>query len=238
MIQSGRSRGFGAALLISAIGLSGCASTPPPTPGLVGPMAEPQGIAGQYSPVAPQNYILRPGDRLSIGVFREPDLSVGEVLVPVNGTISLPLLGLVQVEGLTPEQVRQTVESQLAARYLNDPSVSVNVVSYGSHRVTVEGAVTRPGVFTFDPGTTLAGALSLAQGPNRTAETEEIIVFRDTPEGMTVALFDLTAMRRGTMIDPVLRPGDRVVVGTSQLSQLWQDALTALPAAAIFTRVF
>jgi len=200
-------------------------------------MQEPQGIAGQYAMVAAENYILRPGDRVNIAVFREPDLSIGEVMIPANGSISMPLLGMVKVSGLTPEQVRQTVEAQLGARYLNDPSVSVNVMSYGSHLVTVEGAVERPGIFPFQPGTTLSGALSLAQGPDRIADTDQIVVFRDTPEGMTIALFDLTAMRRGTMIDPALQPGDRVVVGTSGLSQIWQDVLEALPGIAIFTRV-
>mgnify|MGYP007056299579 FL=1 len=53
---------------------------------------------------------------------------------------------------------------------------------------------------------------------------------------MAVAKFDYAQVRAGTMIDPVLAPGDRVVVGTSGLSQLWQDFLKAVPAFALFTR--
>ena len=52
-----------------------------------------------------------------------------------------------------------------------------------------------------------------------------------------VAKFDYRAVSQGTMIDPVLEPGDRVVVGTSGLSQFWQDLLRALPAFGLFTNV-
>jgi len=54
---------------------------------------------------------------------------------------------------------------------------------------------------------------------------------------MTVAKFDYRAVQQGTMIDPVLQPGDRVVVGTSGLSQFWQDVLKTIPVFALFTNV-
>ena len=62
-------------------------------------------------------------------------------------------------------------------------------------------------------------------------------IFREAPQGLTVAKFDYRAVQQGTMIDPVLQPGDRVVVGTSGLSQFWQDVLKTLPAFAIFTNL-
>jgi polysaccharide export outer membrane protein len=54
---------------------------------------------------------------------------------------------------------------------------------------------------------------------------------------MTVAKFDADAMLNGTMIDPLVLPGDRIIVGASGPKQLWQDLIQALPAFAIFTRL-
>jgi len=65
----------------------------------------------------------------------------------------------------------------------------------------------------------------------------EVAIFRETPDGLMVAKFDYRSVRQGTMLDPVLAPGDRVVVGISGLSQFWQDLLRALPAFALFTNV-
>jgi polysaccharide export outer membrane protein len=49
-----------------------------------------------------------------------------------------------------------------------------------------------------------------------------------------VAKFDYGQIRQGTMLDPILEPGDRVVMGTDGLSQFWEDLLMALPAFGIF----
>lgn len=227
------------AALICALALSiaGCSSGPKVQPGMA--VTTPVEALNQesFSVVAPENYQIRPADVLSVNVFREAPLSVDQVIVGPNGSISLPLLGSMQAAGLTPEEFQSRVEDALGARYLRDPSVAVNVVSYGSHLVTVEGAVGNPGLFSFTPGTRLTGGISLARGPSRVADMEEIAVFRDTPEGMMIAKFDYGAVRAGTMLDPVLQPGDRIVVGKDGLSQAYQDLLQSLPIFALFTRI-
>lgn len=182
-------------------------------------------------------YRLRPADTISVLVFREEGLSREQVVVPADGAISLPLVGTVAVAGKTLAEVETEVERALGARYLRNPEVAVNVVNYGSHQVTVDGAVETPGLYAFQPGTRLSGAVSMAEGPTRVAQLQQVAVFRYTPEGMMVAKFDYGAIRAGNMVDPVLQPGDRIVVGTDGLSQLWQDLLTALPAFALFTRL-
>lgn len=189
-----------------------------------------------YSANEDTNYILRPSDVVAVTVFREPDLSVGSVPIGSDGTISLPLIGTLKVEGMTPEQMQQEVTRRLAAGTLVNPSVSVNILQFGSHLVTVEGSVEKPGMYSFRPGTRLSGALALASGPARVAKLNEVAIFRQMPDGMYVAKFDYAAIRAGTMLDPVMRPNDRVVIGTSSLSQFWQDFLRTVPALALFAR--
>jgi polysaccharide export outer membrane protein len=112
--------------------------------------------------------------------------------------------------------------------------VSVNVAEYASHLVTVEGAVDTPGVYPFQPGARLSSAIALAKGPKRTAKVQQVAVFRESQEGIMVAKFDYQQMSQGTMLDPVLQPGDRVVMGTDGLSVFWEDLLKALPAFGVF----
>ena len=223
-------------LLISLGALCACATESEIQPGIVRTAPNPQFNQDRFVADA-QSYVLRPNDIVSVTVFREPDLSAAEVGIDGGGSLSLPLLGHVDASGLTPAELERLLEREYGTRYLRDPKVSVNVVKYQSHQITVEGAVEEPGMYTFMPGTRLSGGVALAKGLKREADIEKIAVFRDEPTGMQVARFDLAAMRTGTMPDPVLQPGDRIVVGTDNLTQFWQDMLRALPVLGLFTRL-
>ncbi|MBB3860411.1 polysaccharide export outer membrane protein [Novosphingobium hassiacum] len=222
-------------LVATSLVLGACASTPPPTIGRVEARSVEADGQGDYSTEPVSNYKLHAGDVLNVTVFREPDLSVSEIPVGVDGTISTPLVGVVRADGLTPAELSSLIETKLRAGFLKEPSVSVNVTRYDSHVVTVDGSVEKPGVYQFRPGARLSTAMSLASGPSRVAKLEQIAVFRQFPDGMKVAKFDYAAVRSGSMMDPVLQPGDRIVVGTSGLSQFWQDFLKAAPVFAIFS---
>ena len=232
-----RSAVAAALLLGPAFGLTGCASTPAP---IVGPVtATANADLGQegYEAYLAQAYALRAGDRLNIAVFREPDLSVEAIAIGPEGSISLPLIGLVKASGQTSHDLAQEIQTRLDEAGLRRPDVSVNVVEFASHLVTVEGGITEPGVYQFTPGAKLSGALALAKGPTRVAKLREVVVFRQIDQQVSIAKFDYQAVRQGTMIDPVLMPGDRVVVGVSGLSQFWQDFIRAIPVFALFTQV-
>lgn len=218
--------------------LAGCNATPPPVIGTMVPQSVDSAGQSPFTVSESDQYRLRPSDAIAVTVYREPDLSLADVPVGPDGTIAVPLVGAVRAEGLTPRELGAGIEAALrSGGYVNNPRVAVNVVRYDSHRVTVEGAVKKPGVFPFVPGSRLSSAIAMAEGPDRVAKLEQVAVFRPAAEGMTVAKFDYRAMQQGTMIDPVLRPGDRVVVGTSGLSQFWQDVLKTLPAFALFTSI-
>lgn len=214
--------------------IAGCASTPEPLigPAVVQPLAE----LGQtdYTHRQPNTYLLRPADRISVSIFREADFSLENVRIGVEGNISVPMLGSIPVAGMTAKQVEQDLTLRLAAAGLKSPMVSVNIVEYASHLVTVEGAVTSPGVYTFQPGARLSAAIALASGPRNTAKRDQVAVFRETPDGIMIAKFDYRQVSQGTMLDPVLQPGDRVVMGTDGLAVFWQDVLRTIPAFGAF----
>lgn len=228
-------RAWGAALWIAgAASLAGCASTPEPVIGMAATQPSAELGQGNYTIARPTSYTIRPADELSVVVFREPDLSLESVRVGVEGNVSLPMVGSIPAAGMTAKQFEQDVTRRLAAAGLKNPIVSVNIAEYASHLVTVEGAVEKPGVYAFQPGARLSTALALASGPRRIAKERQLAVFRETPEGIMIAKFDYQQIRQGTMLDPVLQPGDRVVMGTDGLSQFWEDALKALPAFGVF----
>lgn len=224
-------------VLVVAAALAGCASTPEPTIGAA--VSQPRTDLGQGNFSATRNdvYLLRPTDRISVNVYREPELSSADLRIGVEGNVSLPMLGSIPAAGMTAKQFEQDLTRRLAALGIKSPMVSVNITDYASHLVTVEGAVNKPGVFVFQPGARLSSAVAMASGPTRVAKRDQVAVFRETPEGIMIAKFDYGQISRGTMLDPVLQPGDRVVLGTDGLSAFWEDLLKALPAFGTFVVV-
>lgn len=220
--------------ILAVLMLSGCAGSPEPKIGAS--VVQPRSDLGQsgYSHLRSEVYLLRPTDKISVSVFREPDLSADSVRIGVEGNVSLPMLGSIPAAGMTAKQFEQDLTRRYAALGLKSPMVSVNVTDFASHLVTVEGAVEKPGVYAFQPGARLSSAIALASGPKRIAKIDQVAVFRESPEGIMIAKFDYRQISQGTMLDPVLAPGDRVVMGTDGLSVFWEDLLKSLPAFGVF----
>jgi polysaccharide export outer membrane protein len=227
------------AVAIASVPLAGCGGTPEPVIGATSASLPAGGerLNLRMPTRASEDYRLAPKDTLQISVVGEPELTLESVRVGEDGGFMMPLVGRVQAAGLTQFQIADEIRDRLAASFVRNPYVTVNLVALDSHFVTVDGAVEDPGVFTFQPDTTLLGALALAGGPNRVARLNQIVVFREVEGQQFAARFDANAIRSGHMIDPVLEPSDRVVVGVSGSSQAWQDLLQALPAFALFTRL-
>lgn len=229
-------RGAAVAAIVTAL-LSGCYKGPRSEVGMAITQPIPELGQSDYNVYPSASYTLHPNDVISVSVFREPEVSLNSIPVSGTGEISVPLIGPIQVAGMTTAQLETRLEEMLNQRYLRDPDVTVNIIQYGSHLVTIEGSVTAPGVYNFSPGTRLSGALALANGPSRSARRSDIAVFRDTSDGIAIAKFDYLKMQSGTMMDPVMQPGDRIVVGLNNLSQFWQDLLMALPVFGWFWRI-
>lgn len=150
------------------------------------------------------DYRLDTGDRVSIVVYREPDLSVTGVRVKGNGTISYPLLGDLHVSGLTSEQVHDVVMQRLMDGYLKKPHVTVSIDSYRLY--FIHGEVKRPGGYSFVDGLTVAKAVALAGGYTVRASEKSISLLRETDPNNPLESVDPNT---------AIRPGDIVTVGES-----------------------
>lgn len=226
------------AVTFAAATLSGCVRTVPTRIDTASaPLAPLTASAPGAFPVSNDAVLLNPKDRISVVVVREPQLSLPDVRIDEDGTFDMPVVGRIAAAGRTAAQISEEIRAGLGRNYLRQPIVSVNVVDFASNLVTVEGAVGQPGVYQFQPDTTLLGAIAMARGPVRSASLKQVAVFRTVRGVRSVATFDLASVRAGTMVDPVLMPGDRVLIGFSNLTQVWQDFLQSAPLLGIFTRL-
>lgn len=184
-----------------------------------------------------QGYRIGPTDKLNIRVFQVEDLSFDEIFVDANGSLQMPLIGAVPAAGMTADELSRDLERRLGERYLRNPSVTVIVTEAASQKITVDGAVTKPGVYQMKGRTTLMQAVAMAEGPTRVADLRNVAVFRTGQDGRMVALFDLREIRSGRLEDPILRGDDVVVVDTSTLSAAIRDVVQALPGLAVFAYI-
>lgn len=110
-----------------------------------------------------RDYKIGPQDLLEISVFEAEKLNK-TVRVSSQGNINLPLIGVLKVKGLTPEELEKEIRSLLAEKYLQDPSVSVLIKEFRNQRISVMGAVKSPGVFDVTGARTILDLLAMAGG--------------------------------------------------------------------------
>lgn len=192
-------------------------------------------IAVPQESIAPMFATLQPGDRIDVSVLREPDFSALNVMVDRTGNIYLPGVGEMSVLGLDQAGVARKLTDELGRRYLRNPVVSVQIRELALQTVSVEGEVEQPGVFEMKPGYTLLSAIAMARSPSDKAKLNEVFIFRQINGQRAGARFDLAAIRAGAAADPVILPGDVVVVGYSKARAIWTDVLTAAPLFNVFT---
>ena len=186
------------------------------------------------APSIATDYLIGAQDKLEIRVFRVEDLSFKEIVVDAGGNVQLPLVGTVRAAGQTTQQLADQIAAALGVRYMRNPQVSVSVIEAASQKVTVDGAVTKPGVYIMQGRTSLMQAVAMAEGPSRVADLTTVAVFRNRDGQRTVAVFDLASIRRGEAEDPIMMGDDVIVVDTSRLSVVMRNVVEALPAFAIF----
>jgi polysaccharide export outer membrane protein len=181
-------------------------------------------------------YKIGPQDVLDVSVFKVPELSKS-VQVADSGTINLPLVGEVAAAGKTAQEVERDLTKKLGAKYLQSPQVTVFVKEYNSQRVTIEGAVKKPGVYPVRGKTSLLQFIAMAEGLDPAAQ-DEIVVFRQIDGKRVAGKFDVEEIRAGTQQDPAIREGDVIVVTSSGMKAAWQTFLKAVPAAASVAMFF
>ena len=197
--------------------------------------AQPVDIQSLETVAAPASeYRIGVGDKLDVRVFQVEDLSFEELVVDTSGNINMPLIGAVRSAGRTAGEMSADIAERLAARYLRNPQVTVTVKEAASQKVTVDGAVTKPGVYEMRGSTSLLQAVAMAEGPTGVANLEQVAVFRTIAGQRSVAVFDLAAIRQGRASDPEVFGDDVIVVDTSRLNSALRSLLGVIPALAVF----
>lgn len=192
-------------------------------------------------PDAPQamaeGAVLRIGplDIITVTVFEVPTLS-GDFSVDARGNIVMPLIGEVPVTGKTPDELAHDLAQRMGARYLKSPDVQVALKSSVSQRITVDGAVTAPGIYPVAGSQTLLQAVAMAKGTTVDANPSKVVVFRTIDGKRTAAGFNLKAIRTGGQQDPEVYGSDVIVVDGSNVKSLWKDVLRTIPLVGLFLR--
>ena len=172
-------------------------------------------------------------DLLEISVFQVNDLN-RTVRVNSNGQISLPLIGVVQAGGSTVQELEQMIAGKLTEGYLQAPQVSVFVKEFTSQRVTLEGAIEKPGIYPITGKTSLLQAIAMGGGVSELANLQGVVVFRMVDGKKMAAVFDLKLIRAGEAIDPQIYGDDIVVVDQSGAKTGLRRILETIPVFNLF----
>jgi polysaccharide export outer membrane protein len=131
--------------------------------------------AAQHDPRG-KPYVIGVADVVRVGVWKDESLSADAIVRP-DGTITMPLVGELRAAGRTAAELQQDASRRLTA-LVKDAAVTVSVTEINSYRFTVAGNVEHPGLFSARYYLTVSEALALAGGPNRYADTDEVVVVR------------------------------------------------------------
>jgi polysaccharide export outer membrane protein len=214
--------------LLGAMLLSACASHGATTAPATLPDADPVAAA-----LGRPEYRIGPSDLLGITVFQIEDLD-REVRVNNAGQVSLPLIGAVDAAGKTVNELETEIASRYAASYLQNPQVSVFVKEFASQRVTVGGAVDKPGIYPMTSSLTLLQALAIAGGLDDVASEKNVIVFRTVKGERVFARFDVEAIREGSNPDPQIMGEDVIIVDNSTGRVALQNLIKLAPFVAVW----
>lgn len=160
-------------------------------------------------------YELGIGDRVSISVFGQDDMSA-TTEVAADGTITMALIGRVNVEGMTPPAVSRLLESRLENEgYLRNANVNVVVEEYRSNTVSVLGQVNQPGKIALRGNTSLTEILALAGGI-KSGGGERLVLIREGSDGTQIRqeyyLNELLDRKADSQPPVMVRKGDTLFV--------------------------
>jgi polysaccharide export outer membrane protein len=168
-------------------------------------------IATVPSAAAPE-YLIGAEDVLNVMFWREQDMTV-EVAVRSDGMITLPLIGDIKAAGLRPDALGAEIQKS-AARFLEDPAVTVAVRQPNSQKVFITGQVTTPGAHALTGPRTVMQLIALAGGLTEYADSENITIVRLEGTQTRSYRFNYQDVAKGKMLQQniALQAGDTVVV--------------------------
>lgn len=173
-------------------------------------------------------FALSSGDLITVQVFNTPELS-GSLRVDQNGSILLPIGGLLNVAGLTAAQASVAVEKRLRdTQIMPDPHVNILVTQYATQGITVIGEVKSPGIYPLYGEHSLYDLLAVAGGPTVSEGSTITITHQGDPKHPVVIEVNTpnySAVQRSTFV----APGDTVMVAKADLIYVVGDVAKSGP---------
>lgn len=160
----------------------------------------------------PGAYQLRQGDSLQVSVWREEALQKQVIVLP-DGSITLPLVGRIEVVGLSTPEVEQIITTKLK-KYIPEPIVTVVIAGIEGNRAYVLGKVIHPGSLIIGGPITVLQAISIVGGFDKFADENGIKVIRVVPDGQEILPVNYKDIISGKNMttNVQLKAGDTLVV--------------------------
>lgn len=178
-----------------------------------------------------EDYRLGPRDVLVISVWGYEDLQVKDLGVRDDGKIAFPLVGEIQVNGLSPGEISQKIALALQG-YVNNPKVTVNVIKFRTSRVYVLGEVNRPGVYEIEKQHRLLDAIGMAGGYTKDAAKKKVFIIRKDSVDKPIEANLWQLLKKGDMKQNyALGDGDVVYLSDSGRIDFTRDILPYLNTA-------
>ena len=180
-------------------------------------------------------YRIGAQDLLTISVLSVPELNK-DVRVKSNGQVTLPLIGVIMAGGRTIPELEGDLARKYSDGYLQRPQVSVFVKEFTSQRVTLEGAISKPGIYPINGSMTLIQAIAVAGGlDDKIADMSGIVLIRQVNGQRMAAAYDLRQVRKGVLEDPMIYGGDIITVEQSASKSAMRRFIETLPLLGVFS---
>jgi polysaccharide biosynthesis/export protein len=180
----------------------------------------------------PSDYLLGAGDLLQVTVFESQELN-SKVRVSSRGHITLPLLGQVDIKGLSARETEILIEKLYDERYLRNPNVSVFVEEHFSQRITLMGQFKNPGTYDYSTRMRLMDVMALGGGLNdqagRVAQVRRMGSSADDPGG--TLMIDLDKMIREGQDELNIQINGGDVVFVPEAGMFFVDGAVRKPGA-------
>lgn len=151
-----------------------------------------------------ESYRLGAGDRVRVTVFNEPSLT-GEYNITPGGALAFPLIGVVSAGGRTIDALQQELAAKLGEGYVNDPRVSIEVLTYRPFYIL--GEVNQPGEYSYASGMTVEQAIARAGGFTYRANEKTVFLRRQT--GSSESAVPLRSAQVAVLPGDTIRVGER-----------------------------
>jgi protein involved in polysaccharide export with SLBB domain len=164
-------------------------------------------------PAPRQSSEVGPGDLFEVSVLGEKDIPK-EYRVQPDGTVDFPYLDRLAIAGMEPQQIEELIKRGFVERkILVDPQVTLIVKQYNSKKVSIIGAVNKPGSLSWSEGMKLVDAISLAGGLTSLADGDHVRITRITGVSRTIsATVSVDDITDGKLGDVPLQAGDTIKV--------------------------